>query len=77
MKNFLYVHFSKYRIVRRYLGGRWAKDRSGGEWVWFDELKDRLALAIAWPLNPNEYMMEDYRYWGRLAHEAEPKRGVE
>lgn len=50
MKKFLYVHFSGFQCVRKYLGGRWVRDRKPGHmWVSFDHSELPWDL-VGWPL---------------------------
>lgn len=55
---------SHYQWVRKFLGGKWAKDkREGYLWVSWQESNSRLQAGldmIGWPLNPEEYICEEW-----------------
>lgn len=64
MRQFLYLYMSEYQWVRKFLGGKWAKDkREGYLWVSWQEASPRLQEGlnlIGWPLNPEEYVCEEW-----------------
>lgn len=63
MRKFLYLYFSHYQWVRKFLGGKWAKDRRPGyQWVSWNlwELHPEHLEMIGWPLNEKEYECESW-----------------
>lgn len=58
LKRHLYLFWSHHQWARRFIGGKWVKDKEPGhEWVmWGNMLSDHLA----WPLNSAQYDMEDF-----------------